>query len=340
MTVSGGCLCGAVRFEFDGSTGPFELCHCSRCRKATGSAFMAGLRVRSADFRYLSGGDLIRSYQAPVRESPPPYRLSFCSQCGSPLPPLPGGEDWIEIPAGLLDVDPQVRPDRHIYVEHKSPWYSFSDELPRLTRAEVAALRATVKTDRAANLGGTGARVPPRIRRYREADWDQVWAILEPVFLSGETYAIPPEISEEQARAYWTSPEKHVFVAVDGEGSLLGTYYLKANQAGPGDHVANCGYIVGESARGRGVASALCEHSLAEARSRGFLAMQFNFVVATNEGAIRLWKRHGFEVVGTLPGAFRPPDRVERQSLRTSATPATRGRTPGRVDALVMFREL
>jgi ribosomal protein S18 acetylase RimI-like enzyme len=146
------------------------------------------------------------------------------------------------------------------------------------------------------------------IRPYKQEDWERVWEILQPVFRAGETYAFPPDISAEDAREAWTSSPKVVFVAVDeATGGLLGTYFLKPNVAGPGSHVCNCGYVVAEAARGRGVASRMCEHSQAVAASQGYRAMQYNLVVATNEGAVRLWKKMGFEVVGTLPGAFRHP---------------------------------
>jgi ribosomal protein S18 acetylase RimI-like enzyme len=144
--------------------------------------------------------------------------------------------------------------------------------------------------------------------------------MLEPVIRAGETYALPRDMTEEAALAYWTAPEKTVFVAAD-ESTVAGTYYLRANQLGGGAHVANCGYVTAPWATGRGVARAMCEHSLVYAKERGFLAMQFNLVVSTNTRAIKLWKRLGFETVGTLPGAF--------------AHPAL-----GFVDALVMFRKL
>ena len=139
--ISGGCLCGGVRFEIDAVVGPFELCHCPRCRKASGSAFVAGLGVRSEDFRLLSGRDLIRHYEAPIRERPPPYRTSFCSRCGSPVPDPPPDAAWFEIPAGCLDDDPGCRPDRHIFVECGSPWYEIADDLPQLTRSDLVELR-------------------------------------------------------------------------------------------------------------------------------------------------------------------------------------------------------
>ncbi|GAB3673145.1 GNAT family N-acetyltransferase [Salinisphaera aquimarina] len=145
------------------------------------------------------------------------------------------------------------------------------------------------------------------IRHATDADWPGLWAIIEPVFRAGETYAIATDIDAAAARRYWVGQPAATFVVVDGDGLLLGSYFIKANQPGPGDHVCNCGYIVAETARGRGVAGALCEHSQAEAVRRGFTAMQYNCVVASNAGAIRLWQKLGFAIVGTLPGAFRHP---------------------------------
>ena len=139
--IRGQCLCGSVQFEIERAEGPFELCHCSRCRKVSGSAFMAGLGVRAADFRFVCGKEMIRSYEAPIREAPPAYRVSFCSRCGSPVPDPPQGADWFEIPAGLLDDDPLLRPDKHIFVDRKSAWHAITDALPRLTKAQLVDLR-------------------------------------------------------------------------------------------------------------------------------------------------------------------------------------------------------
>ena len=136
---------------------------------------------------------------------------------------------------------------------------------------------------------------------------------------AGETYTLPRDLSREDALAYWFEPGHHVYVYDEGE--ILGTYFLHTNAAGGGSHVANCGYATLVRARGRGVAGTMCTHSLELASQQGFTAMQFNFVVATNEGAIALWKRLGFDVVGRLPRAFRHP-------------------TQGLVDALVMHRAL
>jgi ribosomal protein S18 acetylase RimI-like enzyme len=158
------------------------------------------------------------------------------------------------------------------------------------------------------------------IRPAVPTDRPAIWTILEPVIRAGETYALPRDMSEDDALAYWCAPAHKTFVADDG-GTLSGTYVLRANQAGGGSHVANCGYITAAGAQGRGVAREMLEHSLAQARARGFKAMQFNFVVSTNERAVRTWQRNGFDIVGRLPGAFSHP-------------------TKGYVDALVMYRTL
>ena len=139
--IRGSCLCGGVRFEITRAVGPFELCHCSLCRKANGSAFVAGLGVKRADFRLVQGGELIETFEAPVRESPPPYRTHFCRRCGSPVPDPIGDTSWLEIPPGLLDDDPQIRPDKHIFVDVKSPWFEITDNLPQLSGAALKRLR-------------------------------------------------------------------------------------------------------------------------------------------------------------------------------------------------------
>ena len=132
-----------MRFEITRAVGPFELCHCPRCRKASGSAFVAALGVRTDEYRLLAGAELIRRYEAPLRESPPPYRAAFCTRCGSPVPDPPPGSGWFEIPAGLLDDDPMRRPDRHIFVDCRSAWYVITDALPQLDRNALTALRHT-----------------------------------------------------------------------------------------------------------------------------------------------------------------------------------------------------
>jgi ribosomal protein S18 acetylase RimI-like enzyme len=158
------------------------------------------------------------------------------------------------------------------------------------------------------------------VRPAEDRDRDAIWKIMEPVIRAGETYALPRDMSREDALAYWLAEDREVFVAED-TGEIVGTYCMRANQPGGGSYVANCGYMTASWATGRGVARAMCEHSLLHAKARGFRAMQFNFVVATNERAVRLWQSLGFAIAGRLPGAF--------------AHPAL-----GHVDALVMYRDL
>jgi ribosomal protein S18 acetylase RimI-like enzyme len=150
----------------------------------------------------------------------------------------------------------------------------------------------------------------PTIRPATGADDDAIWAILEPAFRAGETYPIPRDIGRADALAYWHTPGHAVFVAQENDkdgNRIVGTYYLRANNRGGGAHVANCGYVVAPQASGRGVARAMCQHSLAQARERGFTAMHFNFVIASNERAVRLWQACGFKIVGRLPAAFKHP---------------------------------
>ena len=162
------------------------------------------------------------------------------------------------------------------------------------------------------------------IRPFSEADAEALWSILRPAFRAGDTYTIDPEIPRDDALAYWTGtrPEdasREVWMASDGD-AVLGTYYIRANQGGGGNHVCNCGYVTHPEARGRGVARAMLAHSLDRAPELGYRAMQYNFVVASNRRAIDTWTRAGFETVGRLPRAFRHP-------------------TEGLTDALVMFKE-
>ena len=145
-----------------------------------------------------------------------------------------------------------------------------------------------------------------QIRLAGVSDHDAIWGILEPVLRAGETYTQPRDISRGEALAYWSRADHEVFVAERAE-TILGTYFLCANQAGGGSHVANCGYMTSAAAEGQGVGRAMLEHSLDHARRRGFRAMQFNFVVTTNERAVRTWQAYGFEIVGRLPSAFRHP---------------------------------
>ncbi len=152
------------------------------------------------------------------------------------------------------------------------------------------------------------------------ADADPIWAILEPTIRAGDTYTLPRDMARKEALEYWFAPRHDVFAAEE-DAHIVGTYFLQANQHGGGSHVANSGYITAPWATSRGIARAMCAHSLDRARERGFKAMQFNFVVSTNGRAIALWKSFGFEIVGRLPAAFQHP-------------------TEGFVDAFVMYRSL
>ena len=145
------------------------------------------------------------------------------------------------------------------------------------------------------------------IRPYQPSDWPAVWAIVEPVFRAGETYAFSPDISEDDSRRVWVETPQKTYVAVDDSGGIVGTYYIKPNQPALGAHVCNCGYIVAAAARGKGIASTMCAHSQRQAVKLGFKSMQYNLVVSTNVTAIRIWQKNGFEIVGTLPEAFRHP---------------------------------
>ena len=144
-----------------------------------------------------------------------------------------------------------------------------------------------------------------KIRNFEEQNWSNIWQIIEPVFRAGETYAFSPDITEEEAHNVWIEMPEATFVAVNENNNIIGTYYIKPNQPTLGAHVCNCGYIVSEQVRGRGIASAMCKHSQKEAVTRGYRAMQYNLVVSTNEIAVVLWKKLGFEIIGTLPEAFR-----------------------------------
>ena len=158
------------------------------------------------------------------------------------------------------------------------------------------------------------------IRLANQADGEAIWRIIGPVIREGETYTLDRDMDRESALQYWMGADNACFVA-ELDGKIVGTYYLRRNQAGGGAHVCNCGYMVAAEARGHGVARAMCEHSLETARRHGFCAMQFNFVVSTNVGALRLWENLGFQIVGRLPDAFDSP-------------------IHGPVDAYVMFRNL
>lgn len=158
------------------------------------------------------------------------------------------------------------------------------------------------------------------IRAATPDDFDLIWPMLRDVFAGADTYAVDPAITKAGARTYWMTQADATYVA-EAPNGIIGTYYIKTNQPGGGAHICNCGYIVVPAARGQGVAEQLCAHSQQEARALGYRAMQFNFVLASNTGAVRLWHRLGFDNVGTIPEAFDHP-------------------RLGMVDAYVMYKRL
>ncbi|MYB88552.1 MAG: GNAT family N-acetyltransferase [Proteobacteria bacterium] len=156
------------------------------------------------------------------------------------------------------------------------------------------------------------------IREATEKDFDEIWPIFHEVVSAGDTFCYPRDTSKEEALKLWIYAPRKTFV-IEDDHKVLGSYYIKTNISGPGDHVCNCGYMVSSEARGQGLATAMCEHSQKVAVELGYKAMQYNFVASTNEGAVRLWSKLGFEAVGRLPKAFNHP-------------------SEGYVDAIVMFK--
>lgn len=157
-------------------------------------------------------------------------------------------------------------------------------------------------------------------KQDQQRDFEQIWPIFSDVVKAGDTYAYERDTTRQQAQGIWLRQPLHTFVAEE-DGVIYGTYYIKTNQAGPGKHVCNCGYMVAISARGNGLATQMCEHSQRIAKELRYAAMQFNFVAATNTGAIKLWLKLGYDEVGRLLLAFNHPEQ-------------------GFVDALVMLKPL
>jgi L-amino acid N-acyltransferase YncA len=159
------------------------------------------------------------------------------------------------------------------------------------------------------------------IRPANDPDRDAIWRIFQEVIAAGDTYPLERDTSREEAMTYWFQRDASVFVLENENSEIVGSYTLHSNQSGGGSHVANAGFIVAKDARGQRIGRAMGEHCFAEARRLGFRAMQFNFVVSSNESAVKLWQHLGMKTVGTLPGAFKHP-------------------TGGYVDVYVMFQRL
>lgn len=141
------------------------------------------------------------------------------------------------------------------------------------------------------------------IRKAVEKDAPQIWEIIKAVISTGDTYIFAPDSSREKMLAYWFADEKKTYVAL-WENKIVGTFFLKSNQPDLGSHVANAGYMVAPEAKGKRVGRTMAEFSIEEARKLGYQAMQFNFVVKTNEAAVKLWLNLGFEIIGEIPEAF------------------------------------
>lgn len=158
------------------------------------------------------------------------------------------------------------------------------------------------------------------IREATDRDRDAIWEIFRATVAPGDAFVYDPNTPREEAMAYWFANGTRTYVAED-DGKVVGSYILRPNRPGLGNHVANAGFMVDPTARRSGIGRTMGEHALLEARRLGYRAMQFNFVISTNESAVRLWQRLGFKIVGTLPDAFRHSQK-------------------GLVDAYVMFRSL
>ncbi len=159
-----------------------------------------------------------------------------------------------------------------------------------------------------------------KIREATQRDYDSVWDIFSSVIRTGDTYVFDPNTRKDALSKHWFASYMKTYVAEE-QGDVVGTYIIKPNQIDLGSHIANCSYMVHPKAQGKGVGNALCEHSLETARKLGYRAIQFNIVVSTNQVAVRLWEKHGFRIIGTIPNGFNHT-------------------TLGYVDAYIMYREI
>jgi L-amino acid N-acyltransferase YncA len=158
------------------------------------------------------------------------------------------------------------------------------------------------------------------IRRATKSDYYGIWAIFREVIKTGDTYGYDPQTKKEGLERHWFGPNQHPYVALM-QDDIIGSYFIRPNQAGAGSHIANASYMVHPDHRGKGIGEALCRHSIATAKQMGFRGMQFNMVVSTNTSAIYLWKKCGFEIIGTVPKGYKHA-------------------TKGFVDAYIMYRDL
>lgn len=159
-----------------------------------------------------------------------------------------------------------------------------------------------------------------QIRRADISDYEPIWAIFSDIISKGDTYVFDPGTPKSHLKIHWFADEMTTFVA-EQNGRIAGTYIIKPNLPGLGDHIANCSYMVSQDVQGKGVGTAMCKHSIRFATEQGYRGMQFNVVVSTNEAAIHLWKKIGFKIIGVTPKGFRHP-------------------MLGPVDTFIMFKDL
>ncbi len=152
-------------------------------------------------------------------------------------------------------------------------------------------------------------------------DYDKIWDIFSNVIQTGDTYVFDSNTPKETLHKHWFADYMDTFVAVDENDEISGTYIIKQNQIDLGNHIANCSYMVNPNFQGKGTGKLLCEHSLQFAKDKGFLGIQFNIVVSTNIGAVKLWQKYGFHIIGTTPKGFRHKEL-------------------GLVDTYIMFKDL
>ncbi|MCS7019344.1 MAG: GNAT family N-acetyltransferase [Cytophagales bacterium] len=157
-------------------------------------------------------------------------------------------------------------------------------------------------------------------KAHIHTDFDAVWEIFHSVIATGDTYVFDPHTPKDRLQQYWFADHMNTFVAVENN-IIVGTYIIKPNQIDLGDHIANCSYMVHPCYQGRGIGKQLCEHSIQFAKAEGYTGIQFNMVVSTNQVAVQLWQKLGFNIIGTIPKGFR------HQTL-------------GLVDAYIMFKDL
>ena len=314
MAIRGSCLCGGVRFEVERAAGPFELCHCTRCRKRSGGASLPTVVVHTRDYRMVAGEDLIEVFEAPLLYGPPAYRSTFCSRCGSPVPPARPQGEQLELPAGLLDDDPGVRPERHIFVELRAGWDRIADGLPEWDLRQLVQHRhgRELAPDFEVRRNGQSPAVQPSGSRnpaepYRlvpATPEDRAWletlrrAVYQELFVA--TWGAWDEARHQRHCAEcWERGGIHV---VEVDGARVGMI----QQIEHGDAIEVGEIQIHPSHQGKGTGSRLLEDALTQAHSRGQKVVLS--AGSRNHRAIRLYERLVFQ-----PG-FRGETHVHMES--------------------------